>query len=151
MSDTHYLHKFYINARKELVWDALLNNHNIERWLNDDVHGGMRAREKYDSVWEVDGERLRIKVKSLEEHKNIVFDWRLDDQEEHARWPVGVFSEISFELGELDGGEGTLLILDIRNIPDSEQEESRKLWTNYIIQPLTKFVEANDNIEKAVS
>lgn len=145
--DTPIRHVHHVPAEPEEVWHAFLNEKNLEKWLKADSRKGMRAREGYEFLWILDGQRFAGRIAELDHHQKIVFEWRFDDPDIEDRWPEGHFSIVQLELGDMN--KSTRIDLFITNIPDTEQDELRRLWQQVILLRLEAFFKGNPELEKS--
>lgn len=118
--------KYTINASIIKVWDGLVNPKTIDKW------GGGKAKmsEKLSSfsLWggEIHGKNIQVKKPS-----KLIQEWFANNFKEP--------SIVTFTLKREK--TKTIVILEHKNIPDSEFNEIKQGWKDYYMIPLKKLVE----------
>ncbi|MEO8581197.1 MAG: hypothetical protein ABI425_01305 [Patescibacteria group bacterium] len=142
-------HIFHDVGTEEQIWHALLNEHNLESALSIDSKLGMHPHKGYEFRWIVDGQQIVGQLGEIDtpgtSSTHLIFLWRFDDRDLREIWPEGHFATTTLILGD------QYIDLKITNIPGREEEQnrSRKLWSDRIIERLSSYLRNKPELERA--
>lgn len=133
----------------EHVWNAFLNENNLEQWMHADSRKGMRASEHFQFEWRANGREITGYIEQLDPYDKIVLKWRIADAELHERWPEGQYVRTTLHFSDI--GDEVYIDVQIEDIPFGEQNTVRELWENVMMHRLEEYLEDDPELEEAFS